>query len=76
MRDGYLVYGRRDMDQSLPTLDANGGHVGTMPDSPTTPVYHDHVNMQTSTNAGTAGKVGWFLTTGTYEGTPGTCSGC
>jgi hypothetical protein len=68
LRDGYFVYGRRDADNSLPTLDANGGHVGTTPDS-TTAVYHYHLNEQTSTASGTAGQKQWFLTTGTYEGT-------
>ncbi len=67
LRDGYFVYGRRDADGSLPTLDARGGHVGTTPDS-ATPVYHYHLNQQTSTNAGTIGQMQWFLTTGTYEG--------
>lgn len=67
LRDGYFVYGRRDADGSMPTLDAQGGHVGTTPDS-TTPVYHYHLNLQTSTAAGTAGQTQWFLTTGTYEG--------
>ena len=76
VRDGYFVYGRRDSDGSLPTLDAAGGHTSVTPDSPSTPVYHYHVNMQTSTNAKTQGQVGWFLTTGTYAGTPGTCQGC
>lgn len=69
LRDGYFVYGRRDADGSLPTLDARGGHVGTTADS-TTPVYHYHLNLQTSTNSGTAGQMQWFLTTGTYEGAP------
>ena len=74
MRDGYFVYGRRDMDDSIPNVDAAGGHLGTTPDSPSAPDYH--VNLQTSTNAGTQGQTGWFLTTGKYEGAPGTCTGC
>ena len=65
LRDGYFVYGRRDSDGSLPTLDARGGHVGG-----TSAVYHYHLNQQTSTTPGTAGEMQWFLTTGTYEGTP------
>lgn len=69
LSDGYFVYGRRDADGSLPALDARGGHVAATPDS-TTPVYHYHLNQQTSTAAGTAGQMQWFLTTGTYEGTP------
>jgi hypothetical protein len=76
MRDGYPVYGRRDPDASLPTLDAYGGHTGVTVDSPSTPVYHYHVNEQTSTNPGTLGEMQWFLTTGTFRGTPGACTGC
>jgi hypothetical protein len=76
MRDGYPIYGRRDMDGTMPALDEFGGHTGATPHSPTTPVYHYHVNEQTSTNAGTLGEKQWFLTTGMYRGTPGTCTGC
>ncbi len=76
MRDGFPVYGRLDADGSTPTLDASGGHVGTTPDSPSTAVYHYHVNLQTDTSGAHAGDEGWFLTTGKYAGTPGTCSGC
>jgi hypothetical protein len=75
MRDGYAIYGRRDADGSMPTLDNAGGHTGTTPDS-ATPVYHYHVNMQTSTTTGTAGEEQWFLTTGMFAGTPGACTGC
>lgn len=76
MRDGYPIYGRRDSDGSSPALDLAGGHTGVTTDSPTTPVYHHHVSEQTSTSAGTAGQKQWFLTTGTYRGTPGGCGGC
>ena len=76
MRDGYPIYGRRDPDGSLPALDTYGGHMGVTVDSPATPVYHYHVNEQTSTNPGTMGQTQWFLTSGTFRGTPGTCSGC
>ncbi|HZS41096.1 MAG TPA: YHYH protein [Polyangia bacterium] len=70
LRDGYFVYGRRDAGGSLPTgLDAHGGHVAATPDS-ATPVYHYHLTQQTSTSSGTLGQMQWFLTTGTYEGTP------
>ena len=75
MRDGYFVYGRKDFDGSTPTLDSAGGHTGTTPDSPITAVYHYHLNLQTSTTTGTAGQTVWFITTGTYKGSPGTCSG-
>lgn len=76
LRDGYFVYGRLDADQTTPTLDADGGHTGNTPDSPATAVYHYHLNLQTSTSPGTAGKTAYFLTTGKYHGAPGTCTGC
>jgi hypothetical protein len=76
MRDGYPIYGRKDADGSAPALDSVGGHTGVTADSPTTPVYHYHVHEQTSTNSGTLGQKQWFLTTGTYRGTPGGCVGC
>lgn len=75
LRDGYPVYGRHEPDGGLPALDAAGGHVGPTPDS-SSPAYHYHLNEQTSTNAATAGQKQWFLTTGTYRGTAGTCTGC
>ena len=76
MRDGHFVYGRRDMDGSMPELDAMGGHTWVTEDSAGVPLYHYHTNEQTSTNAGTRGMTAWFLTTGTYRGAPGTCTGC
>jgi len=77
MRDGYPIYGRRDSDGTLPAnLDASGGHTGTTPDSPSTAVYHYHTNLQTSHSGATSGDEDWFLTTGTYAGAPGTCTGC
>lgn len=71
MRDGYPIYGRKDADNSTPTLDAQGGHTSVTPDS-TTPVYHYHANEQKNAKNQTA----WFLTTGTYHGAPGACTGC
>ncbi len=76
MRDGYPIYGRREPNGSPPTLDTYGGHAGVTVDSPSTPVYHYHVNEQTSTNPGTSGQKQWFLTKGAFRGTPGACSGC
>jgi YHYH protein len=73
--DGYPIYGRRDVDGTLPTLDAAGGHTSATPDS-ATPIYHYHVNLQTSTTPGTAGQQVYFMTKGFYFGTPGTCEGC
>lgn len=76
MRDGSPIYGRHDADGSMPAdLDAAGGHTGTTPDS-ATPVYHYHVNLQTSSTPGTAGEQQWFITTGEYHSAAGTCSGC
>jgi hypothetical protein len=75
MRDGYPVYGRRDADGSMPTLDTYGGHTGATADS-ATPGYHYHVNQQTSTSGSTIGQKQWFLTTGNYRGAPGACTGC
>lgn len=76
MRDGSPIYGRRDPDGSLPTLDTTGGHTGVTVDSPSAPIYHYHVNEQTSTTAGTAGQKQWFLTKGSYHSTPAPCSTC
>jgi hypothetical protein len=76
LRDGHPIYGRRELDGGVATgLDNTGGHTGTTEDSPTTPVFHYHVNEQTSATAGTAGQKQWFLTKGVYKGTPGSCSG-
>lgn len=71
MRDGYAVYGRKDSDDTYPDdLDEEGGHMGVTPDSPSTGVYHYHVNEQTSTSDSTEGESQWFITTGIYHGTP------
>ncbi|HYX34280.1 MAG TPA: YHYH protein [Oligoflexus sp.] len=71
MRDGFPIYGRKDADGTTPTLDSAGGHTGTTVDSPSTAVYHYHVNMQTN---GTDSA--YFISTGYYKGTKGTCTGC
>jgi hypothetical protein len=76
MRDGYPIYGRKDADGSYPTLDTYGGHTATTADSPSTAVYHYHVNEQTSSNPGTLGHKHWFLTTGNARGSFGNCTGC
>jgi hypothetical protein len=75
LRDGIPVYGRRDIDNTIPPLDVSGGHTGPTPDS-TTPVYHYHVNQQTSTNPKSSGQSAWFITTGNYHGQAGGCTGC
>lgn len=76
LRDGYPIYGRQDPDGSTPALDTYGGHTGVTVDSPSTPGYHYHLNLQTSTGTRTAGQKQWFLTTGNYRGTPAACSTC
>lgn len=76
LRDGHPVYGRRDADGSLPTLDAYGGHTAVTADSPDEAVYHYHLNEQVSTAPLTAGDRAWFLTTGTFEGRPVACADC
>jgi len=44
MADGFLLYGRKEMDGSYPTdLDESGGHVGTTPHSNGEEIYHYHV---------------------------------
>jgi hypothetical protein len=76
MRDGYPIYGRKDPDGSYPTLDAQGGHSGPTVNDPSGTGYHYHVNQQTSTASTSAGQKQWFLTTGTFHGTPAPCSDC
>lgn len=76
LRDGYPLYGRKDADGSTPTLDEYGGHTSVTADSAGQAVYHYHVNPQTSTNAGTLGQTQYFLTKGSWRGSPGTCTGC
>jgi hypothetical protein len=73
MRDGFPVYGRFDHETGADAagLDASGGKTGKTVDSPDTAVYHYHVNLQTS---GTESV--YFITGGSYAGTPGDCTGC
>ncbi|MEC9283824.1 MAG: YHYH protein [Bdellovibrionota bacterium] len=70
MRDGFPVYGRLDEDSSTPSLDSEGGHTGTTPDSSSSS-YHYHVNLQTS-----GSDSAYFITSGYYAGTAGDCTGC
>lgn len=37
------LYGAYESYPNMPSLDACGGHFGTTPESPSTPVYHNHV---------------------------------
>src|SRR5438477_1446097 len=55
LRDGYFVYGRRDADGTLPTLDAHGAHLAVPPGG-ASPAWHYHLIEQTSTNPRTAGQ--------------------
>lgn len=74
LKDGFPVYGRYDSGTTLTSsLDkaTSGGHLGTTLDSPATAVYHYHVNLQTS-----GSDSAYFITTGFYLGTAGTCTGC
>ena len=44
MADGFLLYGRREMDGSYPTdLDASGGHFGVTQHSEGKEIYHYHI---------------------------------
>ncbi|MEM7571799.1 MAG: YHYH protein [Bacteroidota bacterium] len=44
MSDGFLIYGRREMDGTYPTdLDESGGHFGTTVHSNGEEIYHYHI---------------------------------
>ena len=44
MSDGFLIYGRREMDGSYPEdLDESGGHFGETPHSNGLEIYHYHI---------------------------------
>ena len=44
MADGFLLYGRRDIDGTYPDdLDESGGHFGVTPHSDGEEVYHYHI---------------------------------
>lgn len=73
MRDGFPIYGRYDSGAVTPTLDkaSGGAHQGTTVDSPSTAVYHYHVNLQTA-----GSDSAYFITSGYYLGSTGACTGC
>lgn len=73
MRDGFPVYGRAEYGGGSPTLNkaTGGGHQGLTADSPSSSVYHYHVNLQTS-----GSDSAYFITSGYYMGTTGSCTGC
>lgn len=67
LRDGYPVYGRKDMDESYPDdLDANGGHLGVTADFATA-IYHYHVSNDVYSTSGL-----YVIKAGSYHGTKGT----
>ncbi|APZ46265.1 hypothetical protein BW723_08135 [Polaribacter reichenbachii] len=44
MADGFLIYGRKEMDGTYPSdLDASGGHYGATPHSNGVEIYHYHI---------------------------------
>ncbi len=44
MADGFLIYGRKEMDGSYPSdLDESGGHFGVTPHSNGEEIYHYHI---------------------------------
>ncbi len=44
MADGFLLYGRKELDGSYPTdLDESGGHIGITPHSEGEEIYHYHI---------------------------------
>lgn len=44
MSDGFLIYGRKEMDGTYPTdLDESGGHFGVTPHSNGEEIYHYHI---------------------------------
>ena len=44
LQDGFLIYGRKEMDGTYPTdLDESGGHIGVTPHSNGEEIYHYHI---------------------------------
>ena len=70
LKDGIPVYGRT-LETSSPTLDSEGGQTYSTEDSSVS-LYHYHVHYQTDGGSNSA----YFITSGTYKGPEGTCSGC
>ncbi|GHB76916.1 YHYH protein [Persicitalea jodogahamensis] len=67
LRDGFPIYGRKDMDGSYPSnLDTNGGHTAATADFPNG-VYHYHSSAMNYLNSGY-----YILKAGSYHGTKGT----
>lgn len=69
LRDGFPIYGRKDIDGSYPDdLDENGGHIGLTPDF-SEAIYHYHVSNEAYATSGL-----YVIKSGGYHGTKGTFS--
>ena len=67
LRDGFPIYGRRDMDGTYPSnLDTNGGHIAATTDFPAG-IYHYHSAKTSYLNSAF-----YVLKSGSYHGTKGT----
>jgi len=67
LRDGFPIYGRKDMDGTYPAdLDANGGHTKATTEF-STAIYHYHTSKVNYLNGGY-----YVLKSGSYNGTKGT----
>ena len=67
LRDGFPIYGRKDMEGSYPSdLDENGGHIGKTNDYPKG-IYHYHSSKTAYMNSAF-----YILKEGSYHGTKGT----
>ncbi len=67
LRDGFPIYGRKDMDGSYPNnLDAYGGHIAATTEF-STAIYHYHCSNVNYLNSGV-----YVLKSGSYYGTKGT----
>ena len=67
IRDGFPIYGRRDMDGTHPKdLDENGGHVGPTEHFPEG-IYHYHISNEVYSTSGL-----YIIKSGAYHGTKGT----
>jgi len=69
LRDGFPVYGPKDMDGSYPVdLDENGGHEGETADF-SEAIYHYHVSNEVYSTSGL-----YVIKSGAYHGSKGTFS--
>lgn len=70
LRDGFPVYGRRDMDNTYPSnLDIYNGHTAPTTEFPAG-IYHYHTRNENYLNTGY-----YILKSGSYNGTKGTFVG-